>query len=273
MPVIGVCSWSLQPTSPEDLAQKVKACGVRHVQIALQPLRTGEWPVEAFRETIQKHGLTVLSGMSQPTGEDYSTLESIKKTGGVKPDKTWVQNLKILMADAAIAKKLGIGLVTTHAGFLPEFRTDPDWAKMIERLRTVVDIFAAEGVRTAFETGQERAPGLANFLTDLNRPSVGVNFDPANMILYGMGDPVQSLDRLAPFVRQIHIKDAHPTKVPGTWGEEVPSGTGSVDWDGFFAVYKERGLAVDLAIEREWGNDRVTDIRNARQMLTNHVSF
>lgn len=270
MPMIGVCSWSLQPTSPDDLSKKIRACGVNAVQIALEPFRSGAWSVDYFLALMQNSSITPVSGMCQPIEEDYSTLETIKKTGGVKPDRTWVKNLELLFADAAIARRLGLRLVTTHAGFLPESPNDRDWPKMIERLRTVVDIFAAEGVRIAFETGQERAPALLEFLNDLDRKDAGVNFDPANMILYGMGEPVKSIELLAPFVRQIHIKDAHPTKVPGTWGEEVPSGEGSVDWAGFFRVYDEKKLGVDLLIEREWGTDRVGDVKKARTMLARH---
>ena len=86
------------------------------------------------------------------------------------------------------------------------------------------------------ETARRRRPALLELLQKLKRPNVGVNFDPANMILYDKGDPIEALRMLGPWIRQVHIKDARRTKVPGTWGEEVAAGTGEVDWQAFFAT-------------------------------------
>ena len=152
-----------------------------------------------------------------------------------------------------------------HAGFLPEERGDPERHKLIDRLRALADVYAEHGVRLALETGQETAATLLDVLAELERPGVGVNFDPANMILYAMGDPVQALAALAPHVAQIHIKDATRTAVPGQWGSEVVVGTGQVDWTGFFAVVEREGLDCDLMIEREAGSQRVLDVNAARQ--------
>jgi sugar phosphate isomerase/epimerase len=143
---------------------------------------------------------------------------------------------------------------------------------LLRRLRQVVDVFADQGVHLAFETGQETADTLLHALAELDRPRAGVNFDPANMLLYGMGDPIAALGLLAPHVRQIHIKDARRTKTPGTWGEEVPAGTGEVNWKQFFAVVAERELSVDLMIEREAGNDRVGDIVTARKLVEQEIA-
>src|SRR6185369_16319577 len=106
------------------------------------------------------------------------------------------------------------------------------------------------------ETGQEKAPTLLGVLSELDCPNVGVNFDPANMILYGKGDPVESLRLLASHVRQIHVKDAFPTLKPGTWGREVPAGQGAVDWDAFFEAALALPRQVHFVIEREAGQDR-----------------
>ena len=127
-------------------------------------------------------------------------------------------------------------LVTFHAGFLPEEPDDPERAKLIGRLRTYCEVFADQGVRLGLETGQETAHTLAGVLADLDHPAVGVNFDPANMILYGMGDPVAALRTLRDHVRQIHVKDALPSSRTGEWGSEVRAGTGGVDWPAFFGV-------------------------------------
>ena len=118
-----------------------------------------------------------------------------------------------------------------------------------------------------FETGQETAETLAAFLRQLNAPRVGVNFDPANMILYDKGDPIAALRTLGPWLKQCHIKDARRTRVPGTWGEEVAVGTGEVDWPAFVAQLTALGFTGDLCIEREAGEQRIEDIRAARLHL------
>jgi sugar phosphate isomerase/epimerase len=202
-------------------------------------------------------------------GEDYSTLETIKRTGGVRPEATWGANLRAAQDNARLARRLGIGLVTFHAGFIPH-EAGPERQAMIQRLRMMVDHFDDHGVRVAFETGQETAETLLEALHELDRPQAGVNFDPANMILYGMGDPVAALDRLAPRVVQIHIKDATPSPTPGQWGHETRAGDGAVDWKRFFDTVRTRGLGADLVIEREGGEGRDADVRAAAEMVARH---
>jgi sugar phosphate isomerase/epimerase len=237
------------------------------VQLALEPIRSHAWSLEATRRALQNAGVPILSGMFEPMGEDYSTLETIARTGGVRDDARWSENLERARACAEIARELGLSLVTFHAGFLPHDPFDPVRATMMERLRAIADVFAQRGVHVAFETGQENASTLLEALAELDRPSVGVNFDPANMILYAMGDPVDALSRLADRVVQVHIKDAVATHSPGAWGQEVPAGTGDVRWREFFCAMDDADLRVDLIIEREAGDDRVNDVRRAVDLL------
>lgn len=264
---LAVCSWSLLPTDPHDLITKLRATGISRIQLELDPIRDqpklwGDAPA-----LLRDHGISIATGMFRCVGEDYSTLESIKLTGGIAPDATWAQNLKNIRAAATLAKKIGLKLVTFHAGFLPTDEADPSFAKMMQRLDEVSDIFMVHNILLGLETGQETAPALADLLHKLNHPNIGVNFDPANMILYDKGDPVKALRTLAPWIRQVHIKDAVRTKVPGTWGEEVVVGTGEVDWRAFFATFRQVIFNVNLAIEREAGNQRVADIRAARAVV------
>jgi sugar phosphate isomerase/epimerase len=264
---LAVCSWSLLPKDPLDLVQKLEATGIRRVQLELDPLRDAPKVWGETEKLLREHGITIASGMARCVGEDYSTLESIRLTGGIAPDATWQQNLKNLRAAAALAKKMGLKLVTFHAGFLPPDESHPTFAKMLQRLDEVADIFMVHNILLGLETGQETAPELADLLNKLNHPNIGVNFDPANMILYDKGDPVQALRTLAPWIRQVHIKDAKRTRVPGTWGEEVPVGTGEVDWRSFFRTFRQVIFNVYLAIEREQGTHRVADIRTARAVV------
>ena len=264
---LAVCSWSLQPASPADLAAKLETTGIRRVQLALDPLR--DLP-KVWGETaalFRQKGITIISGMFGCVGEDYSTLETIRLTGGIAPDATWEQNWDNMRTTAALAHELGLKLVTFHAGFLPHEEKDPNFAKMLRRLSETADVFKAAKIALALETGQETAPVLVQLLQTLKRRNVGVNFDPANMILYDKGNPIAALRVLGPWIRQVHIKDARRTKVPGTWGEEVAAGTGEVDWQAFFATLRELNYKGDFVIEREAGTQRVADIQAAREMV------
>ena len=268
---LGVCSWSLLVESPQEVASRARASGARAVQLALDPLRRSGTSPEEARRRLEGAGVRILSGMMAMAGEDYSSLESIRRTGGVRPDDTWPENLRAACADAYIARRLGVTLVTFHAGFLPEERRDPERERILARLRELCRVFGREGIRIGLETGQERAATLLEVLEDLDEPGLGVNFDPANMILYGMGDPVDALEALAPHVLQIHVKDALPPERPGEWGREVPAGEGAVDWQRFFRVLEARGIDCDLVVEREAGEDRIGDVRRALALVREHL--
>lgn len=264
---LAVCSWSLQPASPQQLIEHLRAIGLSRVQLALDPLRENPAVWGETAAIFQQAGITIVSGMFGTVGEDYTSLESIRRTGGLVPDDTWDENWENVQATAALAHQLGLKLVTFHAGFLPHEESDPEFEKLQHRIRLVADVFAAKGIDLAFETGQEEADTLKLFLEKLGRVNVGVNFDPANMILYDKGNPIAALRTLASWVKQCHIKDANRTQTPGTWGEEVPSGTGQVDWKQFFAVLREIGFTANCCIEREAGTQRVADIITARKMV------
>ena len=266
-PRIGVCSWSLQPQSPRELLDHLQQLEVDAVQLALLPLIDEPrcW-AECF-EILRDGGIRVLSGMFATRHEDYSTLETIQLTGGVRPDEHWPEIIKSAIRVAELAAEHRLELVTLHAGFIPHERNDPLREVMLHRLRQFADVFGQRGVRIAFETGQESAPTLIEALDELDRPDVGVNFDPANMILYGMGDPVEAVRMLSDRIVQGHIKDALPATEPGAWGSEEPVGTGGVDWDAFLAVVAELPARPDLIIEREAGEARIADILTARRLI------
>ena len=264
---LAVCSWSLQATTPQELTERLQATGISRVQLALDPLREEPTVWGDTEAILTQAGIAIVSGMFGCVGEDYSTLDTIRETGGIAPDETWEQNLENVRATVEIAKQLGLKLVTFHAGFVPHDPADPGFTKMVGRLKALAEMFAAADMLLGLETGQETADGLAALLEVLDQPNVIVNFDPANMLLYGKGNPIEALRVLAPWIRQVHVKDAKQTAIPGTWGEEVAVGTGQVDWPAFFATLAEIGFTGDIVIEREAGDQRVADISTAREVV------
>jgi L-ribulose-5-phosphate 3-epimerase len=263
---LAVCSWSLQPKDTSDLIAMLQLLELSNVQLALNDHR-GSAGGAAIGNVLTDSGIKIVSGMFGTEGEDYSTPQTIQKTGGVVPDETWDANQVIARGIVEAASSLGLDLVSFHAGFLPEDSNDPDYEKLVGRLRTIATMFGDAGIKLALETGQEEAGILAEFLKDLAAPNVGVNFDPANMILYDKGDPVDGLRTLLPYLQQVHVKDAIVTSEPGTWGEEVVVGTGQVDWPAFLGVLVEAEYNGPMVIEREAGTDRVADILAAKRHL------
>ena len=264
---LAVCSWSLQAVTPIELLERLRAIGLNRVQLALDPMRDEPDVWGVAPRLLEDNDVAIASGMFGCVGEDYSTLETIRATGGIAPDATWERNWQNIQSTLDLAEGLGLKLVTFHAGFLPHDASDPAFAKLKERLEKIAALFSARGIKLGLETGQETADELRGFLDVLNHGTVGANFDPANMILYDKGDPIAAVRTLGPWIRQVHIKDAVRTRVSGTWGDEVPVGKGEVDWSAFFATLREVNFTGDLCIEREAGAQRVEDIRAARELV------
>lgn len=269
---LGVCSWSFR-LPLDGVAREMEKLGLRRIHLALQPFLEGasrHGAAEGAKALDQvkarlASGTWVLSAaMIGFPQEDYSTLDTIRRTGGVVPDDAWEGNKKIVKAGAKLAAELKAPLLTLHAGFLDESDAAA-LKKYSDRVKFIVDVCGEAGVGVAFETGQETADDLAKFLE--RTPGVGVNFDPANMILYGKGDPVAAVARLAPWIRHVHVKDAKKSARPGTWGTETPWGDGEVNPAAFLAALDKAGYAGAFAIEREGGDDRVGDIAKAADRL------
>ncbi len=268
---IGVCSWSLQATGPLNLAEKVNALGLKKVQMGLTPHRDDPGAWDGVQEILAESGIRIVSGMFSTVGEDYTTPETIRKTGGIVPDEHWEANQTLAKDAAEKARVMGIKGVNVHAGFLPHDPADPAFDKLSGRVAAIADIFGKNGVSLFLETGQESAKTLLAFLDEMKKrgaTNVAVNFDPANMILYDMDDPIEALRLLVPHVRQVHVKDAKRPQVKGQWGEEVIVGTGEVDWVAFVRILAEADFEGGYIFEREMGNNRVADISEGITALT-----
>jgi sugar phosphate isomerase/epimerase len=265
---IAVCSWSLQPKDMADLVAKVKALGLNHVQLALGELiQLDDKRKHQELGHLRASGIQLTGGMMAFVGEDYSSIERIRQTGGFVPDDQWPIRKRLSIEGAKLARELGVRTITSHVGFVPP-PTDAKYNSIITRIRELAEAFAGLGVDLLMETGQEPAAELLHFLKDLKCPNVHINFDPANMILYGAGDPIQAIGILGKHIRHVHVKDGTPSNRPGVdWGAEVPFGTGKVGAARFLEALGEVGYGGALAIEREAGNDRMGDVKIAIEAL------
>jgi L-ribulose-5-phosphate 3-epimerase len=260
---IGVCSWSLQ-RDIDGLAKAMVELDIDHVHLAVRPALVQG--VAEYLSVVRKQNWDISCTMIDFPQEDYSSLESIKLTGGIVPDDCWQQNHRLFEGAVEVTAELGVEYLSMHAGFID--LDDPQYAnKITDRIKSLADAAAKKNITLLLETGQETAEELNNCLEDLNHPSIGVNFDPANMILYDKGDPIEAVRILAKWVRHIHIKGANKTGTPGEWGTEVPWGNGQVDTDKFLTALKSIGYDGALAVERESGDDRLGDIKQAIEKL------
>jgi len=253
---IGVCSWSLKGGTTE-LAKVKNELGVEHLHLAMGPA-LGE-DGRRYLSEIQKQGWIISCAMIDFPQEDYSTLESIKETGGIVPDEFWGQNKERFIQAVDITAELGVNFISMHAGFVKVGNSEYP-GKIYRRMRFLADEAASRSIKLLMETGQETASELKQFLQDVAHPALAVNFDPANIILYDKGDPVESVRKLVPWIKHVHIKDAIRTEQPRTWGTEVPWADGEVGADRFLQTLKKINYEGVLSIERESGEDIMGDI-------------
>jgi L-ribulose-5-phosphate 3-epimerase len=267
---IGVCSWSLRPKGLADLISKVRELGLGHLQLALGELvGLPQAEQDAAIGMLRDSGLALTATMIGYPGEDYSSIATIHSSGGLVPDETWPQRRDLTLAAGHLTHKLGVRRLTTHVGFIP-LPDDATYPVLVSRITELAKPLADWGVDLLMETGQEPAEELLQFLNNLRAKNFGVNFDPANMILYGSGDPIEAIRTLGKHIRHVHVKDANRSDKPGLdWGDEVPFGDGEVPHATFLAALKQIGYTGPLVIEREAGNDRMGDVRLAIECLTN----
>jgi len=194
-------------------------------------------------------------------GEDYTTPQTIKETGGFGNLTLRSQRIERLKWGLDRTHALGLTSVTLHAGFLPS-PNESGRSEILQTLAEAARLADQKGITLAFETGQETAELLRQTLDELKSPNLKVNFDPANMLLYDMGDPIRAVEILGPDIQSVHVKDARRPKVPGQWGEEVPLGQGEVNITKFVQALKRNGYTGPLVIEREVGDQagRLRDV-------------
>jgi sugar phosphate isomerase/epimerase len=271
---LGVCSWSLQVKNLPELKRFLDQLGIHVVQIACGDPYHASWDEgDEMPEAARASGIIMTGAMLGFPGEDYTTPQTIKETGGFGNPATRAERIERLQWALDRTRALGLTELTLHAGFLPEVN-DPQRKPMLDTLARAGQLAADQGITLAFETGQETAELLRRTLDDLKAPNLKVNFDPANMLLYDMGDPIRAVEILGADIRSVHVKDARRTKVAGQWGDEVPLGEGEVNLPAFLQVLKRVGYTGPLVIEREVGDQagRLRDVATGLARLRDWVA-
>ncbi|HQR08967.1 MAG TPA: sugar phosphate isomerase/epimerase family protein [Gemmatales bacterium] len=247
---IGVCSWALNVKSVKELRTLCNQLGVNVIQIACgDPFHAAWDDGDKMPEAALAAGFQMSGTMLGFPGEDYTTPQSIHATGGFGPKHLRQERLDRFAWALDRTKKLGLSDIMFHAGFVPEF-SDDDFQPFLATLRKAADLADLRGIVCALETGQESSDHLLDFASELDRPNVRINFDPANLLLYDRDDPLPALRKIGHLVQSVHVKDAvRPTK-KGDWGTEMPLGEGSVDMIDFIKTLRVINYRGPLCIER-----------------------
>lgn len=205
-----------------------------------------------FVAKLKDLGIRVTVVFAGFEGESYADIPTVERTIGLVPLETRAARVAELKEIADFAHLMGVEVVGLHLGFVPHDRTSADYQDVLKVTREVCDYVAKNGQAVHLETGQEPADVLLAFMEDMERDNLFINFDPANMILYGCGEPIPALKTLGKYVRSIHCKDATWSDKPGdTWGAEVALGKGAVDFAAYLKTLQEIGYTGPLTIERE----------------------
>jgi len=263
----GVVFWAER----DDLAT-VLGFGVRTGQLAIHGgMVLDEAAATQWKAALASAHFKLVTVVAAYDGEDYADIPTVQRTVGFIPPATRAERERRTLAVSDFAARLGVSSIACHIGFVPEEEHDPDYVAVREMVRRVCDHAAGHGQTFALETGQERAEVLLRFIHDVDRPNLRINFDPANLILYGTDEPIGALRKLGPLVISVHCKDGDPPPPdkPGALGKERALGKGSVGIERFLATLKEIGFPGPLNVEREAEDpqERLQDIRDAVQLL------
>ena len=246
---IGVMTWVLaDPLKAIRLAESV---GVKTMQLGCPPDDYDPKKKAAFKGILRESGIRITTVFCGYVGESYASMDAIKETVGLRNPKLRGARVRKTFQISDFAKELGGGVIAAHIGFVPEDQEDPIYKGIIESMREIADHCEANGQQFALETGQEPASILLRFIGDVGRKNIGVNFDPANMLFYGSGDPIAALEVLKDHVIGVHCKDIKMPAKAGQKPEEVLFGDGDVGAERFLRKLKEIGYRGPLTIERE----------------------
>ena len=263
---VGLMFWG--DHEPLKMIRAVKGLGLRCGHLGF----TGAVPLaglaEVYSKALADEEFTVTAVFAAYDGESYADIPTVLNTVGFIPESTREAREARTYEVVDMTAAIGVPIFACHIGFVPEDHTDPVYAPVRDMVRRICDYCAARGVTFALETGQEPAETLLHFLEDVGRPNLKLNFDPANLILYGTSEPIAALKLVGKHVVSIHCKDGNwpDASKPGSLGTEMPLGEGSVGMGAFVDMLKEIGYTGAMTIEREVSLDQDMDDRHQAKL-------
>ena len=273
---IGVTTWSVQipeenfgeilRTIREDTKLQVIQLG------AFGKVELTEETQEKWFEAIHQNEMEVSATCVAFLDEDYSTFDSAIATVGFYDPKYFEPRYKHLCDMAELTTKLGVELLTTHMGYVPHDVNSQKYKDMLDVTRRIADMLGERGISLGMEVGGlETADDLLRFVELSKCSNLKINYDPANLLRGGKGDPIEGLEVLRDYTVHVHLKDANAPTEPGLFGLETVLNEGGVGIQRFVDKLKEIGYKGPLIIEREGGDDPVGDIYNSAALLRSMI--
>jgi L-ribulose-5-phosphate 3-epimerase len=251
---------------PDAAIAKVKELGLFTCQAYVDDFEVAQ--AGLLRKALDKHGIEATSLVVGGPGKEVWDFYQGPLTIGLVPPGTRAARLAHIKKASDFANQCEISAVQTHCGFIPENPNDPLYQETVAALREVVGYCKRNNQNFRYETGQETPITLVRCMKDVGLDNQGVNFDLANLILYGKANPVDAIELLGPYVQGIHAKDGLWPTNPKELGEEVPIGKGKVDFPRIVARLKELDYRGAVTIEREIsGPQQMADVLAAKVYL------
>lgn len=265
-PRLGVVTNVVGKSTPETGIKAVHDLGLPTCQV-----HVGDAPpslAAPLKEALAKYNVEATAVMTLGPGRMVWDFYHGPQTIGLVPPDTRAARIDALKRASDLGKACGIGAVHTHCGFIPENPNDPLYPQAVEAIRDVTNHCRANGQLFLMETGQETPITMLRAIEDVALDNLAVNLDMANLILYGMGDPVAALDVIGKHVRGTHAKDGlYPTD-PKKLGKEVAIGQGRVNFPEVFRRLHDLNYTGPITIEREIsGPQQQADIRASMRFL------
>lgn len=221
-----------------------------------------------LRLAAQKRNIEITTIWAGLPGRYVWNFVDGPSTIGLVPLKTRRMRLKALRKASDFARWVGVDSITTHVGFIPENPKDPLYISLIDALKEVAKFCADNGESFWFETGQETPVTLLRTIEDVGAENLGINLDPANLLMYGKANPVDALDVFGQYVRGVHAKDGEYPTNGRELGKEKRLGEGRVNFPVLISKLKALGYGGALTIEREIsGPQQIEDIKKAKAFL------
>lgn len=255
--------------------KKVADYGFSTCQVAMwNPEDRTDEMAEKYMAAMKKYGVEITCMYITWDHPCVFDFYSGPYTVGLVPETYRADRIKNVLTCSEFAKKLGVKNIGAHVGYIPENPNSTEYASLICALRSTFRLVKENGQNFLFETGQETPVTLLRAIVDIDLDNLGINLDPANLILYGKGNPIDALDIFGKYVMGIHAKDGNYPTDSKRLGREVKVGTGRVDFPQFLKkLIVDVGYRGPLTIEREIsGEQQIQDIRDTREYLEMHLS-
>ena len=251
---------------PDAAMTKLKGLGIPSCQVYLNNFEPAF--ASRLRKSLDSAGIEATSLVVGGPGKESWDFYDGPLTIGLIPRETRAARIAHIKAAADFAARCDIPAVQTHVGFIPENPNDPVYKEAIGAMREVAGYCNRYRQNFRYETGQETPITLVRAMRDVGLDNQGVNFDLANLILYGKANPVDAVEILAPYIQGIHAKDGLWPTNPRELGTEVPIGKGKVDFPRIIGRLKEIHYQGAVTIEREIsGPQQLEDVRAAADYL------